>query len=326
MDSDILDCLVVGAGPAGLTAGLYLARYGRSFLLADAGDPRAAWIPVSHNIPFFPEGVSGPDILARGRGSLAPYGTKVMAAEVSEMRLRPGGGFEASLRLPDGARRQVAARHALLATGADDHDPPLPELRHAVRRGLIRYCPICDGYEARGKRVAVVGHRDRALREAAFIAGTYGVEVAVFAFPGPSEEAPDGRDAVDHDLGPDSDASSPGVSFVREPVASLGLSDDGLAVVTTRDGAEHRFDTIYSAMGLSPRSGLAAALGAERNEDGALVIDHHGRTSVGGLYAAGGVARGLDQVVIAMGQAAAAATDIHNQLRGAAPDGARISA
>lgn len=320
MDSDILDCLVVGAGPAGLTAGLYLARYGRSFLLADAGEPRAAWIPVSHNIPFFPEGVAGPDILARGRGSLAPYGAEIMAAEVSELRLLPGGGFEASLRLPDGAGRQVSARHALLATGADDHDPPLPELRHAVRRGLIRYCPICDGYEARDKRVTVVGHRDRALREAAFIAGTYGVEVAVFAFPGPSGEAPDGKEAVDHDLGTGSDVTSPRVRFVREPVASLGLSGDGMAVVTTTEGIEHRFDTVYSALGLSPRSGLAAALGAARDEDGALVIDHHGRTSIQGLYAAGGVAMGLDQVVIAKGQAAAAATDIHNQLRGAAPD------
>ena len=118
MDDGVLDCLVVGAGPAGLTAALYLARYGRSFLLADAGDPRAAWIPVSRNIPFFPEGVSGPDILARGRASLAPYGADVVAAEVVELRMRPDGGFAASLRFPHGARRQVAARHAL--------DPILP--------------------------------------------------------------------------------------------------------------------------------------------------------------------------------------------------------
>jgi thioredoxin reductase (NADPH) len=90
------------------------------------------------------------------------------------------------------------------------------------------------------------------------------------------------------------------------------MQDGGIEAVTA-DGTRHRFDTIYAALGLHVRSELARALGAERDAGGALVVDVHNRTTVPGLYAAGDVARGLNQIVVAMGHAAQAATDIHNR-------------
>jgi thioredoxin reductase (NADPH) len=84
-------------------------------------------------------------------------------------------------------------------------------------------------------------------------------------------------------------------------------------VLRTRDGEEHSFEILYSALGLKLRSELALALGAEHDGTGALIVDEHNRTTVSGLYAAGGVVRGLDQVVVAMGHGAIAATDIHNR-------------
>src|SRR3954447_25784201 len=111
-----LDCLIVGGGPAGLTAALYLARFGRRFLVVDAGDSRASWIPTSHNVPVFVDGISGKEILARQREHVARYGAQVVRGSVTMLR-RAEGGFAASFeeRAGTGVLREVRARRVLLA-------------------------------------------------------------------------------------------------------------------------------------------------------------------------------------------------------------------
>ena len=177
-DNDILDCVIVGGGPAGLTAALYLARLRRRFIIVDAGAQRAAWIPTSHNIPVFASGISGHEILDRQRESLRPYEASVLSGTV-EALTRNSGCFTAHVRGEGDTSRQVAARRVLLATGAVDVEPDLPDLPNAVQRGLVRYCPICDGYEARDRKVAVIGHGDRGMGEAIFIARTYSQDVTL---------------------------------------------------------------------------------------------------------------------------------------------------
>lgn len=303
-ENGVLDCLVIGGGPAGLTAAIYLGRFGRRFLLVDGGEPRAAWIPVSHNIPFFGEGIPGPDILARQRGHAEKYGARVLAGTVAELRKGPDGGFVAAVEAKAGGRRSIEARRVLLATGSVDVEPDLPDLPDAVRRGLVRYCPICDGYESRGKRIAVIGHGKRGAGEAGFIARTYGGEVTLLTL---------GCSMDDLDAGERERLEEQGVTIVEEPVAALDVRDGKIAAFRTGGGRELRFEVLYSALGLEYRTGLALALGAEHDEQGALVVDAHNQTTVKGLYAAGDVARGLDQIVVAMGHAAVAATHIHNR-------------
>jgi len=92
---DVLDCLVVGGGPAGLTAALYLARFKRRFLVVDEGSPRAAWIPTSHNIPFFAEGIAGPEILAHN----------IDTVERLAKHLRPGGRYWRSISMLGAVKR-----------------------------------------------------------------------------------------------------------------------------------------------------------------------------------------------------------------------------
>ena len=103
------------------------------------------------------------------------------------------------------------------------------------------------------------------------------------------------------------------IKVVEEPVAALELRGDRIAALRTGGGAEHRFDALYSALGLEHRTGLALALGAEHDTRGALVVDDHNQTTVKGLYAAGDMVRGLNQISIAQAEAAIAATDIHNR-------------
>lgn len=294
------EVLVVGAGPAGLTAATYLARYRRRTLVMDGGQPRACWIPLSHNTPGFPAGVTGPDILARMREQAEEYGTVVTPGRVDRLT-RDGEGFVAEV-----AGRIVRARAVLLATGVVDHHPNLPGVEQAVQKALVRICPICDGYEATDKAVAVIGHSDKGAREAAFMR-TYSDRVTLIHIGPP--DALTRRDELDR----------LGIELIFAPLEAVELQRDRVTALTWKGPGEsartRTFDLIYSALGTSPNAELARGLGARLSGDGRLEVDLHQATSVPGLYAAGDVVRGLNQIAVATAEAAVAATDIHNRLR-----------
>jgi thioredoxin reductase (NADPH) len=105
-----------------------------------------------------------------------------------------------------------------------------------------------------------------------------------------------------------------GIRVLDEPVSELSVEGNKIAAWRMKSGVVHRFDALYTALGLRIRSNLARELGAEHDEDGALIVDAYQRTSISGLYAAGDVASGLTQISVAMGQAAIAATTINNNL------------
>lgn len=299
-DEKLLDCLIVGGGPAGLTAALYLARLRRNFVLIDSGAPRAAWIPKSHNIPVFASGISGPDLLARQRDTLAQYGVAPTKGTVSGLRRQPDRFV--AVTEGEGGSRQISARYVLLATGGVDIEPDLPDLPNAIQRGLVRYCPICDGYESRDRRIAVIGYGDRGLGEAIFIARTYSRDVTLLTLGQPLEKP----------LRRQGELDALGVKVVEAPVERLDLEGDRIAALHA-GGKELHFDVLYSALGLKYRSDLALSLDAEHDPSGGLIVDGHCQTSVKGLYAAGDIVRGLDQIVVAMGHAAMAAIHIHNR-------------
>jgi thioredoxin reductase (NADPH) len=160
-----LDCLVIGGGPAGLTAAIYLARFHLALKLVDAGKSRAAWIPCSHNHAGFPDGISGRELLGRMREQACRYGTGIADGRVTRLD-RIEGGFCA-----EWGEGPVRARRVLLATGITNRRPPMDEKLHdeALMRGLIRYCPICDGYEVTDKKLGVIGSGGHGVAEAIFL-------------------------------------------------------------------------------------------------------------------------------------------------------------
>lgn len=298
----MLDCLIIGGGPAGLTAAIYAARFHLSVQVVDAGESRAAQIPLTRNHAGFPEGISGVALLERMRKQAALYGAELIAERVTDLR---GGlkGFTAVL--PD---REVPARTVLLATGVTNRRPLMDEALHAeaVRQGRLRYCPVCDGFEVTDQVVAVVGRGPRTAREAEFLR-SFTADVSLIALTG--------EDGLDESARARLDAI--GVKRFAGPARDFRLENDGLAL--TCAAGRLRFDAVYPSLGSDIHSSLAKALGAAVTEDGCIKVDAHQRTSIPALYAAGDVVLGLDQISHAMGEAGVAATTLRNDLAALAP-------
>ncbi|MDQ3495499.1 MAG: NAD(P)/FAD-dependent oxidoreductase [Pseudomonadota bacterium] len=294
---DVLDCLVIGAGPAGLTAATYLARYHRCIAVIDAGASRARWIPTSHNCPGFPFGVGGRELLGKMREQAEGYGAVITPGRVTSLRRDADDGFVAE----DEDRQQWRARHVVLATGIVDRLPEMDDIEGAIDAGAIRLCAVCDGYEASDECIAVHAPVDDAVQHALFLR-TFSRAVSVLpTAPGePSAEcARLAREA--------------GVQVLPVPQRIEHLAGEGCRI-TLADGGVHRFDTVYPVLGGDAQSALARELGAEVDDDHELVVDARQQTSIDGLYAIGDIVSALNQISVAVGQAAIAATAIHNRL------------
>ena len=292
------DCIIIGAGPAGLTAAIYLARYHLSIRLFDCGSSRAALIPCTHNHAGFPEGISGKELLARMYQQAHKYGA-IREEKRVEHLARTGEGFTVGT-----ADATYRARSVLLATGVVNHRPPeMNDALHdeALERGLLRYCPVCDGYEVTDRRVGVIGTCNHGVNEAEFLRG-YTQDVTLIA-PGAEHEL----QARDRQR-----ITEAGIVAVDGPCGNYAIEGDELAVDTAE--GRMRFASVYPALGSQIRSELAITAGAEATDDGCLTVSDHMETSLPGLYAAGDVALGLDQISHAMGQAGVAATTIRNHL------------
>jgi len=293
-----LDCLIVGGGPAGLTAAIYLTRFHLSIRVVDAGESRAGWIPCSHNHAGFPDGIGGAELLARMRTQAERHGARITAARVTRID-QHGDGFTAEWG--SGPR---TARTVLLATGTANRRPPMDEDAHAaaLARGLIRYCPVCDGYEVTDRRVGVIGDNAHGVAEAVFLRG-FTRDVTLIAPHSDQRKLGSQQWAL---------LDGSGIRAIDGPVRAIDLAGD--AIVLDTPSGRFAFDSVYPALGSDANGALAAMLGLACADDGTIRVDDHQRTSCPGVYAAGDVVTGLDQISHAMGEGGVAATTIRNDL------------
>jgi thioredoxin reductase (NADPH) len=291
------DCLVIGGGPAGLTAAIYLARFRRNVLVLDSGASRAALIPRTHNYPGFDHGISGRELLSALREQAQRYNAVLAADTVTTLDTSKDGFLAQTER-----GGSIRARKVVLATGIIDEKPALPSLPEFIYQGGVRFCPICDGFEALDRRIGVIGPLNRAIAKARFLR-VYSRHVVLLPLDRVLRVSEHEREVL----------RQAGIAVPFEQVADLDTSGTKVVAKLT-SGASIEFDVIYSAMGARVRSELATRLGAEANEMGCLTVDAHGRTLVPDLYAVGDITVQLDQISVATGQAAIAATHIHNSL------------
>ncbi|MDQ8051355.1 NAD(P)/FAD-dependent oxidoreductase, partial [Luteibacter sp.] len=232
-------------------------------------------------------------LLARMRKQATSFGVHTVDDEVGSLR-RENDHFVLSH-----GNDTTRARNVILATGCEDIMPEMDGLEAAVACGAVRLCAICDAFEAIDQEIAVYGPLEHAASHARFLR-TYSRRLVMI----PSREPRSGDEGLD--------LEGDGIEVTR-PAGVPRF--DGERCHFDIDGSARSFDVVYPSMGLISRSSLATDAGAKCDEDGALITDRHLMTSIEGLYAIGDVVSGLNQISVATGHAAIAATAVHNRLQ-----------
>ena len=290
-----IDVLIVGGGPAGLSAALVLARARHSVIVCDEGNPRNA---RSHGLHGYltRDGILPPEFLELARTEVNGYGPIVRKAAVKEIR-RDGPGFLATIE-PAGV---IAARRILIATGVVDRIPHLEGVADFYGKS-VHHCPFCDGWEWRDRALAVYG-KGRSAYGLALGLLTWSHDVAVLS-DGPSRIPKVGRDEL----------RGRGIILDERPIERLEGADGLLSRVVFRDGQGLNRDALFFSTGNQQACVIAKQLGCRLDAKGSVPCDRQGRTSIPGVYVAGDASRDVQFVIVAAAEGAKAAVAIHKDL------------
>ncbi|MGW6305058.1 NAD(P)/FAD-dependent oxidoreductase [Streptomyces niveus] len=284
------DVVVIGGGPAGLSAALTLARARRSVLVIDAGEPRNA--PASHVHNYLGrEGIAPGELLAVGREEVAGYGGEFMAGRVATVKGSAADGFRVVLE-EGAAVAEVTASRLLVTTGLVDELPPVPGVAERFGREVL-HCPYCHGWEVRDTPVGVLATGPLAVHQAQMWR-QWSDDVTLFR-----HTAPDFDDEEYEQL------AARDIAVVDGEVAALEVTDDRLTGVRLAGGRVIPVSAVVVAPLFTARGGLLADLGApavDREMAGQVVgsyvpTDPAGATAVPGVWAAGNVADPTETVI-----------------------------
>jgi thioredoxin reductase (NADPH) len=297
------EVIIVGGGPAGLTAGLYACRSGLSATIYEKGYPGglAATTDLIDNYPGFTDGVNGMELGDKMKQHAERFGAKIVASEVE--KVWRDGGVKVSVR-----GQTITAGAAIVATGWSPKKLGVPGEAELTGKG-VSYCATCDGPLYRDKTVAVIGGGDSALQEAIFLA-KFAKEVKLIHRRDEFRAAPFLQKIVQ-----DNQKITPLLS--KTVVAIRGERDvEGVELESKKTGAKEfaEADGVFLYVGIIPNTGM---LGAEfhRDDMGFIVTDDKCQTSVEGIFAAGDVrSKTLRQVVTAAGDGALAAMSAYSYL------------
>ena len=292
----MIDVIVVGGGPAGLSAALMLGRCRRSVVVCDAGAPRNAASRALHGYTTR-DGVAPADFLRLAREELTPYGVAYRRARVAAVD-RAAERFD--VRLAEG--ESLACRKLLIATGVEDDHPALEGLRECYGLSVF-HCPYCDGWEWRDRRLAIYG-RGRAAAGLALSLRTWSTDVALLS-GGPVRLPRSGR-AVLH---------AEGVAIREEPIARLHHADGRLQAVEFTSGGTLARDALFFTTGQHQQSAFARSLGCEFTNRGTVRTNRHGQTCVPGLFVVGDASFDVQFAVVAAAEGAKAAVAINREFQ-----------
>jgi thioredoxin reductase (NADPH) len=293
---ELWDAVIVGGGPAGLSAAVYLGRSRRRVLLFDLGESMAKWEPKVENYLGFPEAITGQSLLERGRAQVRHFGVPVVEGRVERLTRQSARFVLAS------GPATYRSRRVLLATGLTHLLPEIQGAQACLGRTVF-FCKDCDAYRVQGKRIAIYGHRNEAARYA----------LAMLAFSPFVTIVTDGRRPV-WELAWRAALAEYGVPVRAERIKELAHRDGRLAAVVFDEGPSCEVQAMFTTRGDVFHTGLAEGLGAAEDEEGQLIVDADMRTTVSGLYAAGCVTPANCQLIIAAGQGATAAQAIDRDL------------
>jgi len=291
------DVAIVGGGPAGLSAAVWLARYERSVVVVDSGDPRNWETRGINGFLGLPK-IKPPDLRAAGRDECRRYGVQLLDQEVCTVRKKGDGVF--ALELADG--RTLSARRLLLAIGIKDVWPEIPGLA-ACYGESVHVCPDCDGYEAKGKKTVVIGTGRRAVGMALALAN-WTNEIIICT----NCEAQDLTEEMLERL------RVLNIPVLCERVRSVSSADSDVSCIQLEGGMQLDCERIFFSLGQHPADDLGKQLKCERDEAGLIIVDGAQRTSVEHVYAAGDITPGAQLAIAAAAEGSVAAIAIHKSL------------
>jgi thioredoxin reductase len=303
---DDVDVLVVGGGPAGLSAATWLGRHRRRTLVVDAGEQRNRWVEEVHGL-LAHDPVGPGELLRRAREGLAQYPHVTLERDRVTALRGHEGRFEAELAA---AGRVVTASRVVLATGVRDEFPDLEGFEEHYGADVF-HCPTCEGFDARERQVIVLGW---GAHVPAFATGLLDWATSVTVVTdGPDHRIDDGQRRRLTELG---------IGFVEGRATALVGDRGALRCLRLADGTELPASMLFFSIGHHPTLELADGLGCARTEEGVLAVDEHGRTSVPGVYAAGDITPGMQLVAVAVGKGTVAGVAAALSLQGerTAPD------
>lgn len=288
------EVLVVGGGPAGLSAALYLARYDRRVALFDAGQGRSTWHQTNYNYLGFPGGVPARQLRELGRAQLADYQQVASFEHKIEALRREGDCFVAQAQ-----SREWAGRAVILCTGVIDHYPHFDNWDEYVGRSMF-WCITCDGYSCKGECVVVIGNTNATASEALQLQ-RFTDRLTVLTNSQDCEISPTFQGRL----------KRAGIPLIHDKIATVEGHDGRFIAICTKEGRRIELDQLFSQQGATPQTKLAEDVGVDLSHMGYIVTDVEQKTNVPGVYAAGDVTRiHAHQVSTAVhegGQAASAA-------------------
>lgn len=302
---ELLDCVIVGAGPAGLTALTYLMRFHRrAVALGGAGPrPRLLLIERTHNLPGYPEGVAGSVILRRLREQAEEMGGAVLDTLATNIEKRDG-----TFLIQVAAGPSLRARTVILAMGLVDREPEIPGIKPHIGH-FLRYCPVCDGYEHTGKQLGIIGFGPSVARHALFLE-SFSNHITVFLHGRSAETLGRYKTILQEN----------NINFHESRIIRIieGQGDPASDYkgngVCLEDGTQYPLAALYSALGCDLHLEPVRHLGLNLDDEGYIITDINQQTSIAGVYAAGDVVSQINQISVAFGQATIAAVRIHNTL------------
>jgi len=297
MAGERYDVAVVGGGPAGLSAGLWLARYLHKVVIIDSGDPRN-WETRGINGYLGHQGIRSPELRRIGRLEGEKYGAQFVSGIVETATNETGELFAICLR--DG--KTIEARRILLAIGIRDVWPDIPGLDQCYGE-TAHVCPDCDGYETRGKKTVVIGIGRKAVGMALALT-TWTKEIVICT----NGEAPDMNQELLNLLKPLN------IPVLDSPITCVLSQNKEIRGVELKGGMSLDCERLYFAIGQYPSDDLGTQLGCDRDKIGRVVIDERNHTSVKNVFAAGDVAGGPQLAIAAAASGAIAAVAIHASL------------
>jgi thioredoxin reductase len=292
------DVAIVGGGPAGLSASIFLGRYLHTVALIDSGDPRN-WETRGINGFLGSPRIRPAELRAEGRDEARKYDVALIDDCVDRVSKLSNDEF----RLVTNGGSELVARRLLLSIGLKDVWPDIPGLEHAYGQSAY-VCPDCDGYEARDKKTVVIGRGRKAVGMALNLA-TWTRDLIICT----NGEPPD-LDQAD-ECGK---LDALNIPVLTDRVTCMRVSRGHVYCLQLANGMELDADRIFFAIGQYPADDLGAQLGCRRDDEGHIEVDEHYNTSVKGVFAAGDIVPGAQLAIAAASDGAIAALTIHKSL------------